>query len=178
MFMLWSYALETGFDLCDHHDLENWGHASQTNRLPRGPMGKLYTKDQYESCNTFWVIAWKYVLLCATPATSHHSPLILPILYATITLYMYYLILHVYFFQCLMAINLVKRLELQEEGALYKWLLLLLSSDRQAGGQCHNIICPSYDGCKTNQLFSIIQALLNGAQASKCECVRASIFSS
>ncbi len=45
-----SYALETEFDFCD---LENQGHDPKTNRLPQGPMGTLYNKYQYDSCNTF-----------------------------------------------------------------------------------------------------------------------------
>ena len=45
----------TDFDLCDLCHLENQGHDAKTIRLPQGPMGKMYTRIEVDSCDTFRV---------------------------------------------------------------------------------------------------------------------------
>ena len=42
---------------------EYHGHGPKTDRLPRAPTGKLYTKFQFDRCETFWVITRKQVPL-------------------------------------------------------------------------------------------------------------------
>ena len=50
---LWSYRPESEFDLCDFCDLKNQGHDPETNSIPQGPMGKRYTRFQFDGCKTF-----------------------------------------------------------------------------------------------------------------------------
>ena len=44
---------KTEFDLCDLCDLENQGHDPKTNRVPWGPMGKVYSRFEVDSCKLF-----------------------------------------------------------------------------------------------------------------------------
>ena len=66
--MSWLFLPTT--DLCD---LANQGHNSRTNRLSQGPMGKLYTKHQYDSSNTFWLIVQKWESSDRRMGGQHHN---------------------------------------------------------------------------------------------------------
>ena len=45
--------MDSDLDLCDLTDLENKGCNLKIKRLPNRPIGKLHTKFQVDSCETF-----------------------------------------------------------------------------------------------------------------------------